>query len=57
MSETNKERVRRMITGQWYQHVWLGWFDTSRARPENFQARLHYFLKMTAQNKRYGMVK
>ena len=100
LSETNKERVRRLIrAGQmtpaglekirgrmserfvpapdiiaalrrdpiawknfqrfpkWYQRVRLGWLDASRARPEIFRARLRYFLKMTAQNKRYGMVK
>jgi uncharacterized protein YdeI (YjbR/CyaY-like superfamily) len=100
LSETNKERVRRLIragfmtpTGlekirdrmserfvpapdiiaalkrdptawknfqrfpKWYQRVRLGWLDASRGRREIFEARLSYFLKMTAQNKRYGMVK
>jgi hypothetical protein len=28
----------------------------SRGREEIFQARLRYFLKMTAENKRYGQV-
>jgi hypothetical protein len=28
----------------------------TEARPEIFQARLRYFLKMTAQNKRYGQI-
>ena len=99
LSETNKERVRRLIRAglmtpaglekiqarmserfvpapdilaalqrdpvawknfqrfpKWYQRVRIGWFDAFRARPEIFQARLRYFLKMTAQNKRYGQV-
>jgi uncharacterized protein YdeI (YjbR/CyaY-like superfamily) len=99
LSETNKERVRRLIRAglmrpagmekirgrmseefvlppdivrelkrdpkvwknfqrfpQWYQRVRVGWLDMSRHRPEIFQARLRYFLKMTSQNKRYGQV-
>jgi uncharacterized protein YdeI (YjbR/CyaY-like superfamily) len=99
LSETNKERVRRMIRAglmtpagmekisgrmsekfvlppdivrelkrdpkvwknfqrfpKWYQRVRVGWLDMSRNNVEIFQARLRYFLKMTAQNKRYGHV-
>ena len=99
LSETNKERVRRLIRAglmtpagmekirgrmseefvlppdivaalkrdpqtwknfqrfpKWYQRVRVGWLDMSRGRDEIFQARLRYFLKMTAQNKRYGHV-
>jgi uncharacterized protein YdeI (YjbR/CyaY-like superfamily) len=41
---------------KWYQRVRVGWLDASRQRAEIFQARLRYFLKMTAQNKRYGMI-
>jgi hypothetical protein len=41
---------------KWYQRVRVGWLDMSRSREEIFQARLRYFLKMTAQNKRYGQV-
>jgi hypothetical protein len=41
---------------KWYQRVRVGWLDMSRGREEIFQARLRYFLKMTAQNKRYGHV-
>jgi uncharacterized protein YdeI (YjbR/CyaY-like superfamily) len=41
---------------KWYQRVRVGWLDMSRGREEIFQARLRYFLKMTAQNKRYGQV-
>jgi uncharacterized protein YdeI (YjbR/CyaY-like superfamily) len=99
LSETNKERVRRMILAglmtpagmekikarmdepfvpardildalkedpptwknfkafpEWYQRIRLGWPQASRAKPEIFRQRLRYFLKMTAQNKRFGMV-
>ena len=99
LSETNKERVRRMIRAglmtpagmekirgrmnekfvpapdiiaalkrdpiawknfqrfpKWYQRVRLGWLDMSRGRQDIFESRLRYFLKMTAQNKRYGQV-
>jgi uncharacterized protein YdeI (YjbR/CyaY-like superfamily) len=99
LSETNKERVRRMIRAglmtlagmekirgrmkekfvlapdiiaalkrdpktwknfqrfpKWYQRVRVGWLDASRQKREIFEARLRYFLKMTAQNKRYGHV-
>jgi uncharacterized protein YdeI (YjbR/CyaY-like superfamily) len=99
LSETNKERVRRLIRAglmtragmekirgrmseefvlppdivgalkrdpqtwknfqrfpKWYQRIRVGWLDMSRRREEIFQARLRYFLKMTAQNKRYGQV-
>src|SRR5436190_1163580 len=41
---------------KWYQRVRVGWLDMSRGRSEIFQARLRYFLKMTARNKRYGQV-
>jgi uncharacterized protein YdeI (YjbR/CyaY-like superfamily) len=99
LSETNKERVRRLIRAglmtpagmekirgrmsekfvlppdvvaalkrdpqtwknfqrfpKWYQRVRVVWLDMSRGREEISQARLRYFLKMTAQNKRYGQV-
>lgn len=39
-----------------YKRIRVGWIDASRHRPEVFQQRLRYFLKMTAQNKRFGMV-
>jgi uncharacterized protein YdeI (YjbR/CyaY-like superfamily) len=39
-----------------YKRIRVGWIDASRHRPEVFQQRLKYFLKMTAQNKRFGMV-
>jgi len=34
----------------------IGWIDAARYRREVFEQRLRYFLKMTAQNKRFGMV-
>jgi uncharacterized protein YdeI (YjbR/CyaY-like superfamily) len=39
-----------------YKRIRIGWIEGSRNRPEVFEQRLRYFLKMTAQNKRYGMV-
>ena len=39
-----------------YQRIRTGWIEAARRRPEVFEQRLRYFLKMTAQNKRYGMV-
>lgn len=99
LSETNKERVRRLIRAKkmtrhglgrieqqmkqkftlaadivahlkkeavtWrnfqrfsktYQRIRVGWIEGARDRPEVFQQRLRYFLKMTAQNKKFGMV-
>ena len=39
-----------------YKRIRIGWIDGSRRRPAVFKQRLGYFLKMTAQNKRFGMV-
>ena len=39
-----------------YQRIRIAWIEGARKRPEVFQQRLRYFLKMTAQNKRFGMV-
>jgi hypothetical protein len=39
-----------------YKRIRIGWIDGSRRRPEFFKKRLQYFLKMTAQNKKFGMV-
>jgi len=39
-----------------YKRIRVGWIDGARSRPEVFQQRLRYFLKMTARNKRFGMV-
>jgi uncharacterized protein YdeI (YjbR/CyaY-like superfamily) len=39
-----------------YKRIRLGWIDAARHRPEIFNHRLQYFMKMTAQNKKFGMV-
>ena len=39
-----------------YRRIRVGWIDGSRNRPDFFDQRLNYFLKMTKQNKRFGMV-
>ncbi|MBI4672520.1 MAG: YdeI/OmpD-associated family protein [Chloroflexi bacterium] len=39
-----------------YKQIRVGWIDGARKRPEEFQKRLRYFIKMTEKNKRFGMV-
>ena len=39
-----------------YKRIRIAFIEGARERPEVFEQRLRYFLKMTAQNKRYGMV-
>ena len=39
-----------------YRRIRVGWIDGSRNRPDFFKQRLAYFIKMTAKNKRFGMV-
>jgi uncharacterized protein YdeI (YjbR/CyaY-like superfamily) len=39
-----------------YNRIRIGWIEMARNRPKVFEQRLRYFLKMTAQNKRYGLV-
>jgi uncharacterized protein YdeI (YjbR/CyaY-like superfamily) len=39
-----------------YKRIRVGWIDAGRRRREVFNQRLRYFLKMTKQNKRFGMV-
>jgi uncharacterized protein YdeI (YjbR/CyaY-like superfamily) len=39
-----------------YKVIRVGWIDASRHRPHIFKVRLGYFIKMTAKNKRFGMV-
>jgi uncharacterized protein YdeI (YjbR/CyaY-like superfamily) len=39
-----------------YKQIRVGWIDGSRRRPEIFKTRLRYFIKMTAENKKFGMV-
>ena len=39
-----------------YKRIRIGWIESARTRHEEFNKRLNYFLKMTAKNKKYGMV-
>jgi len=39
-----------------YKRIRIGWIEGARTRPDLFKKRLEYFLKMTAKNKKYGMV-
>jgi len=39
-----------------YKRIRISWIEEARTRPELFKTRLEYFLKMTAKNKKYGMV-
>jgi uncharacterized protein YdeI (YjbR/CyaY-like superfamily) len=40
-----------------YKRIRVAWIDAARVRPEEFEKRLRYFLKMTKQGKRFGYVK
>jgi uncharacterized protein YdeI (YjbR/CyaY-like superfamily) len=39
-----------------YKRIRIGWIDNSRNNTDVFERRLNYFLKMTKQNKRFGML-
>lgn len=39
-----------------YKRVRIGWIEAARNRPVEFTKRLRYFVRMTASNKRFGMV-
>jgi uncharacterized protein YdeI (YjbR/CyaY-like superfamily) len=39
-----------------YKRIRIGWIDGSRNRQDVFDQRLGYFLRMTKQGKRFGMV-
>ncbi len=39
-----------------YRRIRIGWIVGARRRADVFERRLTHFLKMTAQNKRFGMV-
>ena len=39
-----------------YKRIRVGWIDGSRNHPKIFAQRLRYFIKMTARNKKFGMV-
>ena len=40
-----------------YRRIRLAYIEGARNRPEEFQKRLRHFLKMTAQNKKFGMLR
>ena len=40
-----------------YKRIRTGWIDAARHHPAVFSQRLQYFLKMTAKNKMFGMVR
>ena len=48
------ERFERLPVA--YKRIRLGFIEGARGRPEVFATRLQYFVRMTAQGKRYGMV-
>lgn len=39
-----------------YKRIRIEWIEEARTRPEIFRKRLKHFLKMTAKNKKYGMM-
>jgi uncharacterized protein YdeI (YjbR/CyaY-like superfamily) len=39
-----------------YRRIRIAWIEGARKRPDVFRVRLAYFVRMTAKNKRYGMV-
>jgi hypothetical protein len=39
-----------------YRRIRIGWIVGARQRADVFEQRLTHFLKMTAKNKRFGMV-
>lgn len=40
-----------------YKRIRIGFIEGARGRPEIFATRLRYFVRMTAQGKRFGMVR
>lgn len=38
-----------------YKRIRIAFIDDSRIRPDIFKVRLNYFIKMSAQNKQYGL--
>lgn len=40
-----------------YRNIRIGWVESARIRPDIFSQRLKYFIKMTAKNKKYGLVR
>ena len=39
-----------------YRRIRIGWIEAARSRPHVFAQRLGYFVRMTRQGKRYGML-
>jgi uncharacterized protein YdeI (YjbR/CyaY-like superfamily) len=39
-----------------YRRIRVGWIEGARRRPAEFRKRLRYFVEMTRENKRFGMV-
>ena len=39
-----------------YRRIRVGWIEAARAHPAAFDQRLRHFVKMTARDKRFGMV-
>lgn len=39
-----------------YKRIRIAFIEGARQHPEEFQKRLNYFIKMTAQNKRFGTI-
>ncbi len=39
-----------------YRRIRVGWIEGARGRPEEFEKRLRYFVRMTKKGKRFGMV-
>ena len=39
-----------------YRRIRIAWIDGARKRPAEFKKRLRYFVRMTAQNKKFGMI-
>lgn len=40
-----------------YRRIRIGWIESARARPEVFETRLRYLIRMTAKNRTYGTVR
>ena len=40
-----------------YKRIRIGYIDGARQRPEEFDKRLRYFIKMTGKNKTFGMIR
>jgi uncharacterized protein YdeI (YjbR/CyaY-like superfamily) len=42
---------------EYYKRIRIAFIEGARERPEEFKKRLKYFIKMTSQNKKFGMIK